>query len=713
MPIGPYSPCPGGTGKKIKFCCPDLLGELQKIERMLDGKQFQACLTYLERLEQAHPGKACLLATKVLLLRALEKIDEAETSAAAFLEKYPDNPLALAETAMLTAVTRSGSEAMPAMSRAIEASGTEMHSRVYEAMGLVSRVLVAEGQSLAAAALASLQLNIQENDRRPLDVLLPLNTMPTIPLVVKEGGHLRSCPPDAPWKADFDEAVRMANRARWVQAAERLADLSRRVDGAPAVWWNLATVLGWLADTPGCIEALRKFASLDVPLEDAVEAEALACFLSGDPLGDQFEMLRLRYPVQDAERLQAALTAAPQAEQMQIDPAALAEDEGPPPRAVFVVFDRQRPEPAADITLEALPKVICEAMLYGKETDREARLELLDVSSRSFEQTKALVADLAGDALASEAEQEVIGQMSASQELLSRNWRLPPDISQEDFRRLVDQYLEAALLETWPQVGLGLLDGKSPQEAADQQAYRVRLLAAIMVLEHWLQVTGARFDCNRLRSRLGLPTLEPIDPGETSIEELPLVRLGRVMVEKLSDEALLDGYRRVAAYRVDGALPTFARAVTERPSLSGREEQLRAYQMLARMTDDSEEALRHVDEGRKAAEAAGQSSAPWDLMELRLRFERREGSEASRLLSHLDSQHSREPGVAQAVTNLLIQVGLLRPDGTPAVPVGQPEPEPPSLVVPGVAGAKPGELWTPDSERASGEKPKLWTPGMD
>jgi hypothetical protein len=31
MPIDAYSPCPGGTGKKIKFCCPDFLGELETI----------------------------------------------------------------------------------------------------------------------------------------------------------------------------------------------------------------------------------------------------------------------------------------------------------------------------------------------------------------------------------------------------------------------------------------------------------------------------------------------------------------------------------------------------------------------------------------------------------------------------------------------------------------------------------------------------------
>ena len=43
MALDAYSLCPGGTGKKIKFCCPDFLPELEKIDRMIEGEQFIAC----------------------------------------------------------------------------------------------------------------------------------------------------------------------------------------------------------------------------------------------------------------------------------------------------------------------------------------------------------------------------------------------------------------------------------------------------------------------------------------------------------------------------------------------------------------------------------------------------------------------------------------------------------------------------------------------
>ena len=81
MPAGPYSPCPGGTGNDIKFCCGgDLLGELQKIERMLDGEQYLACLQHIDRLLKDTPDKACLLATKTMVLRVLQRAEETDAA---------------------------------------------------------------------------------------------------------------------------------------------------------------------------------------------------------------------------------------------------------------------------------------------------------------------------------------------------------------------------------------------------------------------------------------------------------------------------------------------------------------------------------------------------------------------------------------------------------------------------------------------------------
>src|SRR5688500_16887380 len=67
MPFDSYSACPGGTGKKIKFCCSDLIGELEKVQRMIEGEQFVACLDHVAKLDTTHPNRPCLLSWKLLL----------------------------------------------------------------------------------------------------------------------------------------------------------------------------------------------------------------------------------------------------------------------------------------------------------------------------------------------------------------------------------------------------------------------------------------------------------------------------------------------------------------------------------------------------------------------------------------------------------------------------------------------------------------------
>src|SRR5688500_16350934 len=103
MTLDAYSTCPGGTGKKIKFCCSDIIPELAKIDRMLAGDQRLACLDYVEKLNQKFPDRACLLVTKASLERATGKVEAADQTLQAMMEQQGANPVALAQSASLAA----------------------------------------------------------------------------------------------------------------------------------------------------------------------------------------------------------------------------------------------------------------------------------------------------------------------------------------------------------------------------------------------------------------------------------------------------------------------------------------------------------------------------------------------------------------------------------------------------------------------------------
>jgi hypothetical protein len=86
---------------------------------------------------------------------------------------------------------------------------------------------------------------------------------------------------------------------------------------------------------------------------------------------------------------------------------------------------------------------------------------------------------------------------------------------------------------------------------------------------------------------------------------------------------------------------------------------------------------------------------------------------ADRLLKHIRDDHMREPGIAQALFQVLSDAGIIRPDGSMA---SAPPAAAPGLVVPGSGGstpaAEPSKLWTPGSDQpAAGKKSAIWTPG--
>ncbi len=707
MAIDAYSPCPGGTGKKIKFCCNDLLGELQKIDRMLEGKQFLACLNHVESLLKKNPDRACLLATKSLLLGLTEQPEAAQQAIRDFFEKHPENPIALADAASLAVEHADGRTAMRLLQRALAASGEGVEMRVYAAMGDVAEALAVEGEVMAALPLLHAQIQLQPNDPHPKELAIEIQQS-RVPVLLKDQRWMPDAPDNAPWKPRYDDAVDVVKRLQWSVCEERLTKLAAEMPGEPIVWRGLATVRGWLADNEGAVEALQRYASLDVPLDDAVEAEALSRMLMEDPLGDREDIFALTFSVNDVEQLQTALALSRKIEMVQIDPASLSESDEPPPRAIYQVRDQAAPEISGEFRLEDLPRDLGIAMLFGRQTDREARLEISEVFADDLARVQSVLAEAAGKYLGDELDRRQVAQVSRTRALGSPRRRLPENADAAVAREAIRKYLDSALLEQWPRLPLGCLGGKTPEEAARLDEYRIKVHAAVMVVESWFE----SFDVNRLREHLGLPAPEAIDLGQNEPETIPIGRWHRLMVEKLADDQLLKLFRVASVYNAVRAIEHLGNAIIERPSLQGNPEKLRAYSVLALAGGATDRGLEYIDRGRKEAEAMGQSSAPWDLQELQFRFARMEGEETSRLLTHLESQHGREPGVREALLQFLIQIGAVGPDGQlrtrpqeGAAAEGAPaarEVEP-----------EPGKLWTPESQRPAGEKAKIWMPGMD
>ena len=142
MAVDPYAPCPCGSGKKLKFCCTDLVGDIEKIHRMIEGDQPRAALRHVEQTLAKHPSRASLLDLKATLEMSLDEMAAAGETVREFLKVDPSNPSAHACQAMFLAATDKGSLAVQPLQRALALVDREMPQRVFEAIGVVGRALL-------------------------------------------------------------------------------------------------------------------------------------------------------------------------------------------------------------------------------------------------------------------------------------------------------------------------------------------------------------------------------------------------------------------------------------------------------------------------------------------------------------------------------------------------------------------------------------------
>ncbi len=706
MALDHYSPCPGGTGKKIKFCCGDLTAELDKVQRMIEGNQPVATLDYVGKLDAKHPGRPCLLSWKVLLEQMTGAEEKSAQTLAGFLAQHPTNPVALAESALARANAGDLHGGIDALQQAIEACSDAMHERVYAAIGVMGEILIMSQHIVPARGHLFLQTLLTRGaDQRPMQLLMRLESMPNVPPLLKDTPVYHLAPADAAWKPEFDEGLKLAARGAWRAAAARWEALLATVGEQPAILRNLSIARSNLADYAGAVEALRKYAALDVSEDDAIEAEALTQLLDRDRAEGTVESLLTIMSVANMDELERRLSSDKRMDRTEVDGRVYAEAEQPPPRAAYWICDR--PVPATGINMQRgdIPNVLGQLSLFGKQTDREARVEL-DANRPQLEAAFGILQAVAGDALGAVQSEQVVGNMSAVQLALSWQWRLPDDTPDELRAKLIADERRNLILEGWPKLPMPMFDGRSPEQAADDPSQQIRLRAAVLLLESAEAQASAAAIYSELRTQLKLPEPAPIDPTDVDLNTLSLVRFVRLEAGKLTDDQLTQAFQRLAIARFEPALRPLATEVIARPNMPP-EFKSAAYQVLVQGEEDTDRVLELINSARALAAKSQQTTAPWDLDELAVRIQRQDGSDVLRLIKHIQEEHGREEGIAEALYQILARTGLIGPDGRMAMSTATPSS--PSLVVPGAN--EPNKLWTPEGEAASGgKKSGLWLP---
>ena len=722
MPFDPYALCPGGRDKKIRFCCPNMLKELEQVVRLLESEQPTACLSYIETLEKTHPDCACLTKAKLSIYRAENRWQDVLPVAEQFYAREPDNPAAAAEYALALVITGNPKLAVSTLVDAFERTdaGT-VHSTLLQSALQVAAYLMLGGLVTSAIAIGHVLKEIPATSESANLFLYRATSEADTPLRLRDWTFDFDCPDGFPGKEAFEEAAVLIRLMRWKQALALLEPLTQHAGVWSGIWRNIATVQLWLLEQEKSSEALKTYASLpNTPLEDAVDAEVLRMFFAPDAFGDQTQMLAVEYTITDADKALEALLSSPRFQHIDLP---LNASLSPPPRGLFMLLDSPFPSPETQPALENWPSLHSIAALFGKETDREARLFLQSLPAYERDCAEQVIRDALGD-FAQFPGEVVSENITSRTRILSENrvcFPPPGKLDLESFKRLSEEYYATKFVESWMALPLGLLDGKTPGEAAKEPQYTISLLAAIHVIETWLD-KEAGFGKD-VRSRLGLPAEETITVAENTDAEDPLSLLDvypvwrwhRFDVSKLSTEVLAGGMQIVLGMQELRTAAQFAEELLSRP-LDSMEFAIRvmAFESLIAYTqadNNFEQALLWVERAKSESVAKDISAAAWYFHEITLHLTLKNGQAASEAIAYLLKNHGNDPRVMESLQELFVQLGMFNPDGTPsaawtqaisaqtqAASVNQPEGQPlwtPNSALP-PSGAAPSKLWVPD-----------------
>ncbi len=492
----------------------------------------------------------------------------------------------------------------------------------------------------------------------------------SFPLLLKEEHSMARCPEASPVQAEFAEALGMYERGTWIAARDRFQRIAQHTPPEPAAVKNIATLESLLGNNVAAIVAYRRYAELNgIALDDAVEAEALAQLL--DPATDRhkIDVLKIIYAVTDLDRMLERLQSDRRVIVVPAHGTSAEEAGAPPPRARCALLDRPLPPTGRDMQRDQVPQVIGEFLFFGKETDRDARLELTLTRNQDFDKKLTSFLEVAGEFLGPAQHEQVVGRVSAAAETLTTRWQMPADTDPQHAQALVAEESREAVLHRWPQRPLSVLDDKTPAEAAQDPAYCIRLLAAILLLE--LMADQRRWesvDFNQLRASLGLPLSQPIEPDTVDVARVPLARLTRLQTEKLSDGDLVAAYNRAVVKRVAGAIDQFGLELIRRNGSAGLVDKADVYAMLALNAKTTDRALDLLANAIEVARQTGRSPAPYLISELNIQLREGHTEQAQNLLQTIQSRHINEPGIREMLVRTLAKHGLIRPDGLPASP---------------------------------------------
>jgi tetratricopeptide (TPR) repeat protein len=719
MPLDVYEPCPCGSGKKLKFCCHAIAGEMERIARLEENNQVRPALHALEQLERSHPGNPWVLTHRAGLL-----IEEGDNAAAQqllgpYVESHPDQVFALMLYATAALRADGFEKAKSAIHRALQRGRQEFPSVVGSLAFGIAAEMAARGKAMAARQYLVLALqSCAESARQTVFVrLLEMDSETSVPYPLRSVHELANYSGTEENEVEFKKAARLSGIGCFAPAARRFAKLAEQEPENAALWNNVGLCRAWDGDHAGAAEALHRAARLHGEFGMAVECETIAQLL--ELTADENVISTKVYPYRittSVSRLLTKLDSHERFGRIPIPPAEPDSDEDFPVAGYHIFQRAASPEPSTDTpTADVLTSVLGGLTIYDAAGDQPAKAYVNALEGETAEAIRTLLQSAAGEDLepiAAEVEEPLpVGSVPRDYAFLQAdgNWFVPPKVPSTVRRRLEREKWWRIVADGWANKAFSALNGRTPREAAGDPELKLPLTAGLYVLDALIDQDRYVLDlpavCDFVHVELP-PLIEVADSA--SMNAYSAVQLLRVPIERLTDPQLVQTLNRALLIRHKLLLYKVLREAVSRPGCLEKIDVDVSYSTLVqicREQDKRDEAFQWLEKGRawaKTQEKAFEATLQWELRELFLRAEDPNDPNLPPLLKRIwDYYGVKLPQLRERLAALVEIYGIPAPWDTTGGA--------------GVAAAfgapTTGGIWQPsDPPAQSGQK--LWIPGQ-
>lgn len=566
MAHDPYSPCICGSGKKLKFCCQDILPDMIRIEKLIDN-QPDAAEKLLRSLLSEHDDKEVLVTQLASILTRKGQYEEARTQLVDFLKKHPDEPRALLALADVCITTQGFGATRRIVHRAFQLGARQFPAGVAMLASRIAGQMAQAGCAMSVREHLALAVRMSPADRRNslLMQLANFESQRTIPYPFR--GRFALLPvelEDAELQKEDVRARKVSQIGCWEPASILYSRLVEKKPDNGALWYNLGLFRAWDGRLKESAEALHKAGECLEDYDTAVEAEALAQLIDLEISKNNYAIVQETVGVSSVSELLTRMDGAKKFARVQSS----SNDDQVDGGRVAAEFEFLTEEPGDAPDPDQLPDVIADITVLDHDEasggPRVLIVALEDDVEKALESFRELAGELAAES--DDGSRNQLSRMPSQCRLFDWKIHHADKIGSSKFREL-DQKRLAAALESWVEAPLETLGDVSPSDAAKDANNLVKVGGSVLTLDVICNRMGYDPDLSEIRRRLGVAAPGAMEIEESqSITSLPLLQFGRVHEGDLTDEQVIEFTNRITLVRHLRLLERAVEELVKRPA---------------------------------------------------------------------------------------------------------------------------------------------------